>query len=347
MAHISIVIPVYKVPESYFHACMESVLNQTLSDIEVVLVDDGSPDACGAICDAYAKKDGRVRVLHQENQGVSAARNKGMDAATGKWLMFVDADDWIELNTCEKAVEAAERLDVQVLRFGLFLEWEQHREEVRALLPSETVLVRENKKQIIKAMLNSQIPSPLLGPYCAVFRLKELKDSGVCFPVGIPWGEDQIFQLHLAVTMERIAYFDACMYHYRQRNTSVTSKYRDDFVIFQERYMELVEEVIYGHATMDDTLQQMFYIWRIGSMQRILYQHYFHPDAPLPYSRRIQACNVLMGKPANREAIEKIDTKELSLKYKVYVYCLRRRMYVPLVLLKRIWNLAMRRKAYA
>ena len=95
MPIVSVIIPVYNV-ESYIHRCVDSVLNQSFTDLEIILVDDGSPDNCPAICDEYAVKDCRVQVIHQENNGLSAARNAGLDRASGKYIYFVDSDDYID-----------------------------------------------------------------------------------------------------------------------------------------------------------------------------------------------------------------------------------------------------------
>ena len=100
MPTISIIVPVYKV-EAYLPSCVESLLTQSFSDIEIILIDDGSPDNCGAICDIYAKRDTRVRVIHQENAGLSCARNSGIDAARGKYLCFVDSDDIVSPEYCQ------------------------------------------------------------------------------------------------------------------------------------------------------------------------------------------------------------------------------------------------------
>ena len=89
---VSIIVPIYKV-ESYLPKCIDSILVQTYTDFELILVDDGSPDNCGIICDAYAEKDKRVRVIHQKNAGVSAARNAGIEAAKGEYISFIDGDD--------------------------------------------------------------------------------------------------------------------------------------------------------------------------------------------------------------------------------------------------------------
>ena len=91
---ISIIVPIYKA-EQYIHRCIDSILSQSYTDFELLLIDDGSPDGCGAICDEYVAKDSRVRVFHKENGGVSSARNLGLEKAVGKWISFIDADDYI------------------------------------------------------------------------------------------------------------------------------------------------------------------------------------------------------------------------------------------------------------
>ena len=98
---ISIIIPVYRV-ETYLPKCIESILVQTYKNLEIILVDDGSPDRCGKICDEYQKKDGRIRVIHKKNEGVARARNDGLDCATGDYISFIDSDDWIAPDAYEK-----------------------------------------------------------------------------------------------------------------------------------------------------------------------------------------------------------------------------------------------------
>ena len=106
MPEISVIVPVYKA-EDYLHACVDSILSQTVSDFELILVDDGSPDGCGAICDDYAARDSRVRVIHQENQGQAAARNHALSIAKGEWVCFVDSDDAVHPQMLERLGQAA------------------------------------------------------------------------------------------------------------------------------------------------------------------------------------------------------------------------------------------------
>lgn len=123
MANISIIVPVYKV-EQFLHRCVDSILKQTYTDFDLILVDDGSPDSCGAICDAYARKDSRIHVLHQENGGLSAARNAGIDWAfansTGKWLAFVDSDDWVHPDYLRQLYTTAEETRCKISVCGFF-----------------------------------------------------------------------------------------------------------------------------------------------------------------------------------------------------------------------------------
>ena len=103
MTKISVIVPIYKV-EKYLARCVDSIINQTYKNLEIILVDDGSPDGCGAMCDEYAKKDERIKVIHKENGGLSSARNAGLDIATGDYIAFVDSDDRLSSDAYEKPV---------------------------------------------------------------------------------------------------------------------------------------------------------------------------------------------------------------------------------------------------
>lgn len=117
MPKISVIIPIYKV-ERYLDACVASVVGQTYADLEIILVDDGSPDGCPAICDAWAKKDARIRVIHQKNGGLSAARNSGLDIATGEYIAFVDSDDRLEPDILERALERQQQSHADLVIFN-------------------------------------------------------------------------------------------------------------------------------------------------------------------------------------------------------------------------------------
>ena len=156
MPELSIIVPVYKV-EKYLPKCIDSIQTQTFSDFELILIDDGSPDRCGEICDEYAAKDSRIVVIHQNNAGVSAARNAGLDIAKGTYIGFVDSDDWIEPNMYQLLVAAAEghRADVSICGSN---EWSENGTLLRSDLQEKGVF---DQDQLLNAMYS--VPNPLGG----------------------------------------------------------------------------------------------------------------------------------------------------------------------------------------
>lgn len=117
---LSIIVPVYKV-EEYLPKCVDSILSQSMEDFELILVDDGSPDGCGALCDEYAARDARVRVIHQENGGLSAARNAGLELAQGGYIGFIDSDDWIEPGLFAEALARCLEQDLDIVSFEVYI----------------------------------------------------------------------------------------------------------------------------------------------------------------------------------------------------------------------------------
>lgn len=116
---ISVIVPIYKV-EAFLHRCVDSLLSQTYENLEIILVDDGSPDHCGAICDEYAAKDSRIRVIHKKNGGLSSARNAGLDIARGEYIAFLDSDDWIESDAYETMLALAQKYSVKLVCAGRY-----------------------------------------------------------------------------------------------------------------------------------------------------------------------------------------------------------------------------------
>lgn len=116
---LSVVVPVYKV-EPYLDRCVESIVNQTYSNLEIILVDDGSPDRCPQMCDEWAKRDGRIKVVHKQNAGLGMARNTGIENAAGEYICFFDSDDYVALDTIEKAYRLAAAEKSDIVLFGYY-----------------------------------------------------------------------------------------------------------------------------------------------------------------------------------------------------------------------------------
>ena len=212
---ISIIVPVYKV-EQYLPRCIDSILAQTFTDFELLLIDDGSPDRSGEICDEYALKDSRIRVFHKENGGVSSARNMGLDNAKGEWIAFVDSDDvvtsaylmdmfnaigsntqFVLSNYCSFNIDSS----VAVLK-DVFLE----------------------KEEIVRYFIENKI-FVLSAPYSKLYNLDIIRRYLLRFPIGIHMGEDAIFIMKYLNKIERVNIVNKCNYTVCLITDSLSSKY--------------------------------------------------------------------------------------------------------------------------
>ena len=140
---ISVIVPIYKV-EEYLDRCVESLINQTYKNLEIILVDDGSPDNCPQMCEAWAQKDSRIKVVHKENGGLSDARNAGFEVATGDIISFIDSDDWIEPEMFETMLSQMEKDDSDIVSCGV--NWvEENGSVIRTVTVSEDSVLEYDK----------------------------------------------------------------------------------------------------------------------------------------------------------------------------------------------------------
>lgn len=213
MPVVSIIVPVYNV-EKYLEKCIESILAQTYEQLEVILVDDGSPDRCGEICEQYAKKDSRITVLHQKNRGLSAARNAGIMQASGEYLLFVDSDDYIVAELAEKTVRMAESVKADIVIFDYVAVEEETGREDRSRFKLEKNEVFSLKEQ----------PKALLVPPSAwnkLYRRELFLKTCMRYPEGRHY-EDLGTTPKLFLRAERIVYLDSDpLYYYILRNGSI------------------------------------------------------------------------------------------------------------------------------
>lgn len=216
MPELSIIVPVYKV-ENYLPRCIESILAQTFTDFELILIDDGSPDRCGEICDEYAAKDSRIVVIHQKNQGVSAARNAGLDAARGTYLGFVDSDDWIEPEMYQEMLHAAKSKGVDLVICGL-----NHYDESGNFLFSELNEAIECDGQALLLSLFS-MPNKLGG---CIFNKLYLRET-VCKPrffSSIQYAEDRMYLFNCYQSIRSAIKLPQSFYDVLEREGSATHK---------------------------------------------------------------------------------------------------------------------------
>lgn len=208
---ISVIVPVYN-SGKYLRECIDSILAQTFSDFELILIDDGSTDDSPAICDEYAARDHRIHVIHQPNSGVSAARNAGIEAAKGQWIMFVDSDDMIKPDMVQTLLDEAERTDADIVTCDFeFLYPDGHKE------PYATF----NWNEAYVNALTDYI-TELWTICCGCLIRRQLFTMHVIsYPIGIRWCEDFHVIVRLIFYSKKIHRIEKCLYLYRQNEDSL------------------------------------------------------------------------------------------------------------------------------
>lgn len=210
---ISVIVPIYNV-EKYLPKCIDSIINQTYQNLEIILVDDGSPDNCGKICDDYAKKDKRIKVIHKENGGVSDARNVGLKLAKGEYIAFVDPDDVLSYEMYKKLLQGAIKNDADIIQCNYcFLFETGHIENLKRKQESKTIEgALEAKRAIIKGNISNSVATKLFK--------KSLLEN-IWFNTELKIAEDRLFVYECCCKALKIVLIEDVLYYYYQRENSV------------------------------------------------------------------------------------------------------------------------------
>lgn len=209
---ISVIVPVYKV-EQYIHRCIDSILSQSFTDFELILVDDGSPDNCGKICDEYAQKDSRVRVFHKPNGGVSSARNLGLDNAIGEWVTFIDSDDYIKKEYLSDMIFYQQLNNVEFVAICNY---------IKKYTDSSHINLQKENFDHLFSKYNLQ---KLGAPWSKLFKNDLIKSIDLKFDTQIHFGEDIIFVLIYLLNIDQLELIYSKNYFYEEREGSLSRTY--------------------------------------------------------------------------------------------------------------------------
>lgn len=282
---ISIVIPIYRV-EEYLAATLDSLLAQTEQDWECILVDDGSPDRSGEVAEAYAAKDCRFRVIHQENAGVSAARNRGIEAARGEFLAFVDGDDCVAPDFLAQMRHAAcEGIDLVFCEYrrispeGRELYNSRYREKLASLVGTadpDEVCKFGGEDAVLASLWSCGM---LSNSCCKLFRSELIERLGLRFPVGVSYAEDSLFAATYAIACRGIAFVQAVLYDYLWRDGSLSSGWWEGMLTHRSRSLTEIAALFENSGlpqtaqaakTMRDSLNPEFLLQRMGDKSQWL-----------------------------------------------------------------------------
>ncbi|WP_366161292.1 glycosyltransferase [Bacillus infantis] len=241
---ISIIIPIYNV-EKYINKCIDSIINQSYTNLEIILVNDGSPDRSPQICEEYAKKDKRIKVIHKENGGLSDARNAGLLIATGDYIIFIDSDDYVEFDMVERAVNIAVKQEVDAVIWGYYADYLDRNDVITKTvtrIPVSGIFDRNNKENIHVSI--EQIG--LLGyAWNKMYKLDFIRMNNYKFTKGLSLVEDIVFNSPVLANTNKIAFIDAPFNHYIQRDRdTLGNKFYDNYFELKKQALIAIKNLL-------------------------------------------------------------------------------------------------------
>lgn len=292
---VSVIVPIYNV-EPYLEQCVSSIRNQTLQEIEIILVDDGSPDHCPEMCDRFALEDDRIHVIHQKNQGVSTARNNGLKIATGEWIAFCDPDDWMDETELSILYDAAMRENADVAMCSYYRTMKNGGVVPVKLLTTPVSsrvfagnpvidlayecmaggYLREQGKQVFA------VTNRLVVPWGRIYRAKSVR--GIKFPEGLHPHEDLIYSLKAFCSVSKVVVLNKPLHYYRV-DVGVTSHFQKNAAVNLVKGLKEAETFMKSICGQDEFEMLANQAECVG-LSAILKQYFFNPNHPDSYAVR-------------------------------------------------------------
>jgi len=325
---LSVIVPVYKIEKNLLMACMNSLMSQTEQAVEFIVIDDGSPDECGEIIDEYEKQDSRFITIHTENLGVSNARNRGLDIARGKYIVFVDGDDYIESDMCEKIIRAIQEAGTDILFF-------MHRSSSTVKTDSFCdgkieKLDSEMLNRLTIGVISQE--NPLLGvwagpPWGKVFKKSIIDKNNLRFVVGLKKSQDRVFVLDYLLKTKTAALFRYMGYHYVVNSNSVCQRYNENIVEILEmagnefvKRVERIEKDKEMFLRAIDTMYMVFFC-------EYMLLNFFNSDNKDELLKKVKSMKKLLSEKKYRRALRYGDISVISRKRRIFVLFARYHMY--------------------
>lgn len=345
---ISIILPCYNV-EQFVGRCLDSLLSQTYPNIEVIAVNDGSTDGTTDILRKYARQDKRIRLIEQPNKGLSGARNKALQEATGTYIMYVDSDDWIEETTCVEIVDIVNRKDYDVVFWGYTREF-ANKSLPRAIYPADTEFHPKDIDRLHKrffGLTGKELSDPSQGNsivtvWGKLYKAAILKDNRIQFidTKTIGTGEDILFNIQVFTHVRSAYYLNKYFYHYRKTNTqALTITYKRDLYDKWNRLHDLIGENIPddGEGKSDDTfsaaLQNRICLSTIDLGLNELY-------SGKSTREQRQFLYGILSSPRYRNAFDELDFSYFPVHWKLFFHAAKNRkatlLYLMLLAIKKL-----------
>ena len=338
---ISIVLPTYNVKD-YIGQCIASLTEQTYENLEILIVDDGSTDGTGSVCDALAATDSRIRVIHKENGGTHTGRNLGIRESTGQYIMFLDPDDWLDKETFAELVEKIREHDPDVIRFSYVREFPTHSAVKDNTFLPVSLCQGEACKTICRqtmGLIDGELAHPenmnFLASACFCLYKKSVIDANKLEFYNIreiATFSDGLFNIRFLQKADRFLYVDKPYYHYRKFSAgAATSNYRENFLKRQLLLFGMLEKIAQEEGT--EPFRKGFYNRVIFSTMEICLNALKRKQSWLQQYREMKQ---VLKSPLHRQAYGYLQLGMLPMKWKVYYFLVKTRLTLPVFLMTKI-----------
>lgn len=323
MPTVSIIVPVYNA-ENYLHKCINSLLSQNFSDFELILVNDGSKDKSGEICDEYAKNDNRIKVIHKENGGVSSARNRGLDEAQGKYIMFCDSDDYIKEEFCAPLLNLANDDEDCLVLAGIteINDQGKTKDDLCAKFSegeSATLTNGEFCDLYIELNLNSKFLLMNM-PYNKLFSRSVIEKNHLRFDTKISYNEDFIFNIMYLDKVSTVKIYNKSIYnYYLDAPGSLCKKYVPNMDEVYRIKEDILKKVIVDKASNQQDALRVWYTFVFDDTNRAI-NNTFSPSNPATKREKTKYCTRLIRNKRFRKALKYANTKGYN---SLYIHSLK------------------------
>lgn len=336
---LSVIIPVYNV-EGYLERCIESIRNQTLKEIELILVDDGSKDKSGFLCDKAAEQDSRIKVIHQQNTGQGIARNRALEIAQGEYIAFVDSDDYVEPETYEKVIEQMELNRSQLGCFGYSQDNEKGECVYQVKITERVYTGEEIKKKFILHFFGDDPKEDDLRGVSAcmsVYKREIIQKHEIIFQSERKvFSEDTLFNLEYCKHIDSAVAISKSYYHYCLKQDSFTKGYQKERWELTVYFTELLEDYAKYYNVSNVVANRIRMILWVSLMDAVKQEVRLKKEVSTAEikNRIADICN----KPKVVELIRKLQTEGLNPKQKIFYYCMKYKFCWGLMLLSALRN---------
>jgi len=349
---ITVIVPVYKVEAEYLKECLDSILAQTLTNFELIIVSDGAPSENEDIICEYEKRDSRIRTLFQENKGVCIARNEALKMVTGRYVTFIDSDDTVTPDNLEGAVNFADSNRLDVLMWSMYRCFSDHKTEFAPYVQDIPCFSKQQKEEVQFKTLVGILPfyvcppasADAAGSACAkLYRTEFLKENGLSYVPGLKRAEDMFLNLQVFDAAERIGYLHRFYYNYRQLLSSATYTYRENGIaVFTDALNEIRKHL--ADKGKSDLYFQVYYMRCMFFFLESMDMDYLNPNNPKPLRERINEMKKVAESGPYKEAFDNLKWDNLTWARRIPLFLIRHKFMYMLALFYSVYGITQKGK---